>query len=260
MRVEVLVNHSFRLAESPLLDWESGDLYWVDIEGNAIYRLSSGREEKLLSVRTPTTLAFSVDRELVYTSFRSVVYEGRTWSLDEEGVRFNDGKCSPEGEFWVGTMDLEERRPIGKLYSFDGRKFRELVKGLTVSNGMDWLDDEFYLIDSPRRTILVFSYPSMKLKRTIDTSLIPGVPDGMTIDEQGRLWVAHYGGGLISVWNGGKLEMSIEIPVKLVTSVALGVNEAFVTTSGRDGVGGQVYRIEAEVRGRKPFTCDFSKS
>ena len=254
MRAEAFINSRFRLAESPLL--LEGRLYWVDIEGDGIYYFDGG-VRLWKGVKTPTTIA-PWRGGLIYTSFRSVVVGEKEFPISDEGVRFNDGKCSPEGELWVGTMDLDEREPKGRLYAFNGKGFRRLVEGLIISNGLDWLDDEFYLVDSPRRAVFVYSYPSLTLKGKIDTSSLPGVPDGLTVDSEGRIWVAHYGGGMVSVWEGGKLVDKVEVPVKLVTSVVLSEGgELYITTSGRDGVGGQIYRARVNARGRKHFECVF---
>ena len=63
-----------------------------------------------------------------------------------------------------------------------------------------------------------------------------GVPDGMTIDANGLLWVAHWGGFGVYVWNPstGKLVDKIDVPVPNVASCTFGGkkhNQLFITTA-----------------------------
>ncbi|GAB3658801.1 SMP-30/gluconolactonase/LRE family protein [Echinicola sediminis] len=146
--------------------------------------------------------------------------------------RFNDGKCDPFGRFWFGSMHLPETSPTAHLYCLhrDGR-IRHHLSDITVSNGLTWdvSKKQFYYIDSPTRTICAFdfddSFSPISHKRTIIQ--VPerlGFPDGMTIDKDGLLYVALWGGYGVGIWNPttGKLEDKIEVAAPNVTSCAFG--------------------------------------
>jgi sugar lactone lactonase YvrE len=67
--------------------------------------------------------------------------------------RMNDGKCSPEGRFWVGSIDFEMKANQGALFVLDGdrKTVRKAINGTTISNGIAWSSDSktMYYIDTP---------------------------------------------------------------------------------------------------------------
>src|SRR5699024_49293 len=116
--------------------------------------------------------------------------------------RFNDGKCDPAGRFWAGTMAMNNSENGGSLYRIDtNHKVTPMIRQVRMSNGLAWSPNNktMYYIDTPTKQIDAFDFNpdtgEIKNKRTVVT--IPeseGVPDGMTIDEEGNLWVAQWGG------------------------------------------------------------------
>ncbi|KAJ9573767.1 hypothetical protein L9F63_008850, partial [Diploptera punctata] len=141
----------------------------------------------------------------------------------------------------VGVFEPE----VGSLFSFD-KDFKPTthVTEVTVSNGLAWTEDlkHMYYIDSPKFTVDVFDFDAKTAKisnRRVAFDLvkngIEGLPDGMTIDTEGKLWVAVFNAsGVIRVDpTNGKLLTRIDIPSPQTTSVAFGgpqLDELYVTT------------------------------
>ncbi|MFP3205727.1 MAG: SMP-30/gluconolactonase/LRE family protein [Metallosphaera yellowstonensis] len=272
MKVEVFLKSDAILGEGPLWDWRDNTLYWVDILKGELHTVKGSSHVTYPSPKMISALGLREDGGLVVSAYHDLyVWKNGRFSplsaLDtSEEVRFNDGKCSPWGDFWVGTMDLRETREIGSMYRFREGRFSLLHDGLIISNGLDWLGDTFFLVDSPKKSIFAFKWNGERLEPqgvAVKTSYLPGVPDGMTLDSTGLMWVAHYGGGVISVWEpfAEKPVQVIRLPVKIVTSLTFGgidLREVFVTTSRREGeeLGGSVLRFEAENKGRPALVCN----
>ncbi|XP_033223874.1 regucalcin-like [Belonocnema kinseyi] len=165
-------------------------------------------------------------------------------------TRFNDGKADSSGRFWAGTITEINGEPQpneAAFYSLDkDLVLRTQIKPVTISNGLAWNsdDDTLYYIDTPTRQIAAFDYN--KFDGTISNKRIvfdvvqnnlPGVPDGMTIDSDGNLWIALFGGSQVIQVDpkSGKLLRSIPMPAKRITSVTFGdfsLDTLYVTTAG----------------------------
>jgi sugar lactone lactonase YvrE len=158
--------------------------------------------------------------------------------------RFNDGKCDPAGRFWVGTMALSEKKEAGSVYMIEKDLSHSIkLKGVTISNGMAWSPDNktFYFIDTPTFEVVAYDYDiktgTITNRRVAIT--IPkkeGFPDGMTIDSEGMLWIAHWDGWQVARWNpatGEKL-FSIPLPVARITSCTFGgedLQDLYITSA-----------------------------
>jgi sugar lactone lactonase YvrE len=164
------------------------------------------------------------------------------------GNRFNDGKCDPAGRFWAGTMPLSEDKPTGSLYMIAADRSAVKREGaITISNGLAWSLDHkvLYYIDTPTLEVVGYDFDmengNITNKRTIIN--IPkeeGFPDGMTIDNEGMLWIAHWGGWQVTRWNPstGKKLSAIKLPVSNVTSCIFGgesMKDLYIT-SARKGL------------------------
>lgn len=190
--------------------------------------------------------------------------------------RFNDGKCDPFGRFWAGTMSLSEEKGQGSLYCL-GTDLRVDKKhgSLTISNGLAWSPDQkyMYLIDTPTKKVTRFDYnlKSGDIENPTEVIAFPegvGAPDGMTIDEEGMLWIAHWGGAQVSRWNPetGEQVSSIPIPSLNVTSCAFGgenLDDLYVTTARKNTSeenldrfpeAGGVFKVRSGVKGLPPYT------
>jgi sugar lactone lactonase YvrE len=160
-----------------------------------------------------------------------------------EGVRFNDASVDPAGRVWVGSMDTAESQQLGELYRLDpAGSVTTVLKGMTVSNGLGWSPDgsRMYYVDSPTRRVDVFDYDcatgAIRDRRVFtDLTEADGVPDGLTVDADGYLWVAFWGGGVLRrIAPDGSVDAVIEVPVSQPTSCAFGgpgMTDLYVTTA-----------------------------
>ncbi|XP_011306335.1 regucalcin-like [Fopius arisanus] len=172
---------------------------------------------------------------------------------DRNFTRFNDGKVDPAGRFWAGSLGSKGNQALdnlGSLYRFspNGTPTR-IISPVSISNGLCWSHDNstFYYIDSPTLQVVAYNYNvstgNISNKRVVFTLKKihkDEVPDGMTIDAQGHLWVAiHSGGRVIQVDpKTGKEIRAVKLPVMAVTSVAFGGPnlDVLYVTSGREGL------------------------
>lgn len=162
--------------------------------------------------------------------------------------RFNDGKCDPAGRMWIGSMDKGGDTDRGSVYWIDqDQSYKKIISAISIPNGFSWSSDgkRLYFSDSPTRQVKGFNYDIFTGNITDSEVVIEfrseeGFPDGMTIDEEGMLWIAQYGAGKIGRWNpltGEKLE-HIDLPVPNVTSCAFGGDnlDILYITTATDGL------------------------
>ena len=243
------------LGEGLIWDGRTNQLYWVDIEQSRVYEwnlsdpsphvYSTGQQQVGTVVPASDGNLVVALEEGIYRLVRS---SGELTFLTKpheglEGQRFNDGKCDPAGRFWAGTIH-QKRLPHAALYRIDSSlKITQVLNGLTNSNGLCWSPDHntFYHIDTPTRQICAYDYElesgAIANKRVVIT--VPesmGKPDGMTIDREGMLWVALWGGAAVRCWNptNGELLQTIHVPAPNVTSCAFGgqnLDTLFITTA-----------------------------
>ncbi|WP_130611267.1 SMP-30/gluconolactonase/LRE family protein [Cohnella abietis] len=171
--------------------------------------------------------------------------------------RFNDGKCDRSGRFWAGSMSLQGEEGTGALYSLESDgTVRKVLTDINCSNGLGWsLDDsEMYYIDTnSAREVQRFSYnPATGAiadkKIIVKLSEGQGYPDGMTVDAEGMIWVAHWEGNCVTRWNPNTGEQidQINLPVSQVTSCCFGgeqLDELYIT-SAREGLSEEQLREE----------------
>ncbi|HEU5417982.1 MAG TPA: SMP-30/gluconolactonase/LRE family protein [Streptosporangiaceae bacterium] len=158
-------------------------------------------------------------------------------------VRFNEGKADPEGRFLAGTMDWHEREALGSLYQLEpGGRVSRLLGDVTISNGLDVSDDRriLYYVDSAAGGIDAFDRDPgtgrlSSRRRVAEVPRSDGILDGLTLDSDGCLWVAVFGGGQVRRYApDGRLIGMLEIPARQVTSVGFGgarLDELFITTA-----------------------------
>jgi sugar lactone lactonase YvrE len=159
-------------------------------------------------------------------------------------MRFNDGKCDPAGRFWVGTMSGSQGKAMGKLYCLDTDLSLHIMEtDIRISNGLTWNPEAtvMYYIDTPTRQVVAYDYDvdsgTISNKRLIIE--IPrqiGFPDGMTIDQEGMLWIAMWHGWNVTRWNphSGKMLASYETPARNTSSCCFGgsdLQDLYITTA-----------------------------
>ncbi len=164
--------------------------------------------------------------------------------VDRSVVRFNDGKPSPWGDFWAGTMPWRQGGPACSLYRLTpGGQVTELFGGVGLSNGLDWSGDRraFYYADSRSGGVDVFAADpetgDLGERRRFVT-VEAGIPDGLALDADGCLWLAVFGTGEVRRYTpSGDLDTVIRLPVDQPTSVAFGGDDLatlYITTARED--------------------------
>ena len=262
--MEIAVRANAKLAEGPRWDAAARRLLWVDIEGCELHILENAKDraialEAMVGAATPTSrgalLVALADRlalvDLADESVRTLVRLPHG-----PGLRSNDGACDAAGRFWIGTMALDETPGAGALYRYDGRLER-VLDAVTLSNGIGWTRDDtrMYYIDSPVQRVDLFDFELTSGRVddrrpfvSIDES--DGIPDGLTVDDEGGVWVALYGGSCVHRYDeSGRLDAVLEVPAENVTSCCFGGDDGrslFVTTAAPDG---NVYVTQPGVSG-----------
>ena len=156
--------------------------------------------------------------------------------------RINDGKTDHQGRLWFGTMDnLERNIHNGSLYCLDSNlNLNQVDKNYMITNGPAFINKRcFYHTDSKKKIVYkIYIDKNLKViskKIFIKFRKNEGSPDGMTLDNYQNLWICHYNGSCISVYNkkGNKLH-SVNMPTKNITNCTFGGyrnSELFVTTA-----------------------------
>lgn len=255
MEAQFVIDTKAKLGEGPIWHHKQNQLYWIDIEGRQLHLYKPDVGE-LTSFPTQERIGTVVPIEgggalvaLQNGIYTMDVSSGNmtliTNPLDTlPDMRFNDGKCDPAGRFWVGTMHLQNKQGAASLYVMDNHHHvRQVLDNLTISNGIIWSGDQktMYFIDTPTRQVKAFEYnvatggiSSPSIAITIPDG--SGSPDGMTIDEEGMLWIGLWGGAAVGRFNPntGKLIQKIEVPALNVTACAFGgelLDTLYITTA-----------------------------
>jgi sugar lactone lactonase YvrE len=279
------------LGEGARWDARRGELLRVDIMAGRVYRDRVDDDGALLPVRTyqvPGTVGAIApvqdDDGWLLAAGRGFVHlspDGGLQPVAEEvapaGTRMNDAACDPQGRFWAGTK--ADAVGSAALYRLDGSGHAEQVlDGLTISNGLGWSLDgaTMYLADSGPRVIHAFTFDAERGTITDGRVLIQvpqevGAPDGLTVDADGDLWVAIWGGGRVHRYApDGVLRQTLSIPAKETTSCAFagpGLHRLYVTTATEDWsderrraepTAGLTYRFDTDATGQPaaPFRPD----
>ena len=253
---EVAVEARAELGEGPRWDASSATLLWVDIPGHRVHRYdpATGRDAEEL---VPGVVSLALPRRrggaVIGLPDGVHVLDGERSPLlvpiEAEGskTRTNDGACDAAGRLWVGTMSIDERSPLGGLYRVDADlSVTAVLIGTTISNGLGWSPsgDRFYFIDSPTRQVDAFDFDpesgALEGRRRFAAIEVEGaVPDGLTVDVEGGVWVALHGGwGLRRYAPDGRLAAVVELPIARVTSCCFGgadLRDLYVTTR-REGL------------------------
>jgi sugar lactone lactonase YvrE len=250
MLIETVGSYRAQWGEGPL--WWGDSLLYVDIEKHRVIRFNPATgEERIFEVGERVgTVVPRQNGGLVIAGDNGFLF------VDEEGTvtpigdpepdkkpdnRFNDGKCSPDGRFFAGTISLVKKTGDARLYRLDpDLSIHEAYGPVTNSNGLIWTADggTMYYIDTPKKEVLAFRYASGLLtepRRVISTAQYGSSPDGMTIDSAGNLWVAFCHGAMVICYDpatGAELQR-IDLPCLETTACAFGgpdLTDLYVTT------------------------------
>jgi sugar lactone lactonase YvrE len=251
---ECIFQYPAVLGEGP--SWIAGEgLLWVDIESSHVHIYDpAGMRLRTWTMPCHVGVAVPTMRGDFLTATRDGFMRldpasGKTTPLVHPEAhlpdnRFNDGKCDPQGRFWAGTMSYSRTPQAASLYRLDpDLSVQRVLDKVTTSNGLAWSLDgrTMYYIDTPTRCVQAFDFDSatgsLSNRRTIIT--IPesmGKPDGMTIDQQGMLWIALWGGWAVTRWNPttGELLGRVRVPVERTSSCCFGGDDLgtlYITTA-----------------------------
>ncbi|MFE2561857.1 SMP-30/gluconolactonase/LRE family protein [Streptomyces sp. NPDC059352] len=250
-----------RLTEGPVWDQRSQELLWVDIAAGLIHRGSLGPRSDgtgLPDLVRRTTLAFDSTVGAVHpcrsgatiaavgTSVLRLI-DGRaeevaTAPLPADGIkrRLNDAGCDPRGRLLVGTMATDVVPGAGALYLLEPQGLRVLEESVTISNGLAWspCGQLLYYADSATGRVDVFDYDlatGTPSRRRLFLEVGDGVPDGLTVDRDGSLWVAIWGAGQVRAYApDGTAHTQVSVPASQVSSVTFAgprLNTLIITTA-----------------------------
>ena len=242
-----------KLGEGTLWVKDQNSIFFVDIKKKRIF---------YLNIKTKKKKIFKVNKEIGFIAhFKKQIFilglqgEIRIQNLKTKKIlksiniepkiklnRINDGKTDPKGNLWFGTMDnLERKIEKGSLYKLDKNlNLKKIDKNYRITNGPAFIDQfNFYHTDSGKK--IIYKIKINKKNEIIKKNIFKkftfneGSPDGMTLDKNNNLWVAHYHGACVSVFDSkAKLIHRIQLPAKNITNCAFGGqnnNELFITSA-----------------------------
>ncbi len=291
LQAELALDHKALLGEGSLWDDREGRLLWVDIPAGEIHAFNpvSGQDELRYKANGPVgTVVQRQNGDLLAATGMGLLFvdehtgESRLVchpEQDKPNNRYNDGKCGPDGRFWVGSM---ASGPIlqgqGSLYRLDADlRCDTILEGVTISNGIAWSPDgrTMYYTDTQTGEIWAYEYDlstgEIANRRTV-VKIAPGEggPDGFTVDAEGMLWVAQWGGWQVGRYDPetGEKIAQIDVPAAQVSSCAFGgekLDTLFITTASvglseangaNQPLAGCLFHADAGVSGMK--ACRFS--
>lgn len=283
-KARMVLDSKATLGEGAIWDHRSGILYWVDIEEGILnlYKPQIGANREIdLGQRVGTVVP--VDTGGVLVALQGGIYRldpgtGKKMKLvhPEKSLpdnRYNDGKCDPSGRFWVGSMGLNSQKHAGALYRINpDLSWEKMIDSVTISNGIVWSPDttRMYYIDTPTQKVMAYRFDN-RTGQLSDPEIaieIPdtlGHPDGSTLDAEGMIWIAMWGGHAVTRWNPqtGELLRRIEVPAPNVSSCAFGGKnlETLYITTARAGMdeeqlkkyshSGGLFKVKPGVRGMR---------
>jgi sugar lactone lactonase YvrE len=279
---KILWNSPCELGEGPMWHPSEKGLYWVDILQKQLHFF----DPKLVAIQTyqfdkmPGAVVVTDSHFHLLISFEDGIAKFNTHTQElkylvklhenKPNMRANDGKCDPWGNFWVGTMSKTCENEAGALYCLrpDG-SFEMKIDKSTISNGLAWdvQKGKMYYIDSMRDSIRSYDFEPKTCTLSNEKTVVHRPDcryfDGMTIDTEGRLWVAHCTDFCIRRWNPetGEELLKIEMPVPKVTSLTFGGDDyktLFITTAQEHmtpeevekyPLSGSIFSIETDYQG-----------
>lgn len=241
--------------ESPMWVPEEGALYWVDCEGDKLFRLDAGTgKHQVFPASLPVTAIgrrakggwiAATKKGIAFWDAKANRFE---FIVDpEEGHadhRCNDAAVDRKGRFWVGTMNQKDlNASTGSLWRLDpDLKLHKIDTGFAVPNGIAFSPDDqtMYVTDMFHGKIVAYDFDlaAGSVSRRRDFAVLPkdaGIPDGLIVDAQGYIWSAHWGGWRVTRYApDGRTDREVRLPVANVTCMAFGgpqLEELYITTA-----------------------------
>ena len=260
--VRVAVASAAQLGESPVWHPREQVLYYCDIPGHTLNRFDprTGTLDHWNFDTDVASLAPMLDGALLLAMrdglWRFDARSGERTRVAEPPYdplteRFNDGKCDPQGRFWVGTIYEPRKPPLASLHCLVRDRLVRRADGITVSNGLAWSPNgrTMYWSDTAAHTIYAFdfeptggglanrrifaSFPVKQAGQPLDT--YGGRPDGAAVDVEGCYWVAMFEGQrLLRLSPEGEVVREVKLPVRCATMPCFGganLKTIFITTA-----------------------------
>lgn len=303
MKVQPVGQRRYKLGEGPHWDERSGTLLFVDGHRGQIFRYDpqSGAETELahLEEEIGNIIPYAEDNRKLAVCMGRGVYRLDldtmektllTEMFDKDSpvrTRINDGKCDAMGRLWAGSMPAKidpvdvESTVCGKnsLWSFSKGQLKDKLDKVNLSNGITWTTDNrtMFYNDSVPGTTYAFDFDvasgDISNKRVLlDFKATPGyqelgVPDGMTIDVNDKIWLACCFSSMVVQVDPetAKILTKVSFPTKYITSCCFGGTnyDTLYVTSGNfppdatqheDGLLYQVTELGAKGRAAFEFT------
>ena len=273
--VEVFADLRADVGEAPHWDQRSMTLLFVDLTGGTIFRydqsgtalssFSVGQEVGAVVPRRDGGLVLAVRDGIAVATDAGDNFElTAPVERDTQGNRMNDAKCDPAGRLLAGTTAFDFTPQAAALYRVEPDwSYDRIVRDVTQSNGIAWSPggSQLYFIDSATQSVDAFDYDTDtgsvgNRRRLVTIERAHGIPDGMTVDSRGNLWVACFGGGAVRCFSpAGEQLDEVLFPVSQVTSCTFGgpgLADLYVTSAA--------YRLSTERLKREPragatFVC-----
>lgn len=260
IELEPLIDTRFQLAEGPAYDDRRNALWFCNIVGRALHRVSLANMERAHWDFPSEVCSFGLaesGRLVVALRDKVGLFDPDSGSFDEiahiglgpSEARLNDGKVGPDGAFWVGSMDVSRRPPDeieGKLYRVDAAgRVETKVEGIAVANGLAFSPDGTAMFHSDSRGPWIdrwrFDSETGAISErtriaTPDDSI--GRPDGGATDAEGCYWSAGVSAARLNHFTAdGALLASYPVPVSSPTMPCFGGDglTTLFLTSLRDG-------------------------
>jgi sugar lactone lactonase YvrE len=283
LAAEVVLAAGDQLGEGPNWDAVAQALIRVDISAGRIHRYqpTTGRSS---TIDVGDLVGFAIPRRdggLVAGVRNTIVLldaDGGRRTIarveqDRPDNRFNDARCDAAGRLWAGTLSMVREPGAAALYRVDpDGAIRPVIQRMTSSNGLGWSPDDqsMYLIDSPTQRIDVLDFDvtagTLHDRRPlVEIDARDGLPDGLTVDAEGCIWVALFGGAAVRRYTpDGKLDAVVPLPTMNCTCPAFGgaeLDELYVTSArhrlddaqlAAQPLAGALFRAHPGARGRLP--------
>lgn len=272
MRAELLTDAVAHHAEGPCWWPGRGGLRWVDmLAGDVLHLADTGEITRTHVGEVAAMIRPRAGGGAVIAVERGLAFADEDWRVDPlrpmwttDSVRMNEGGIAPDGSLYVGSMAYDQAKGAARLYRVAPDLDVETeLDSVTVSNGIDWSPDGTlaYYDDTPTGRITVFDWtPEEGLTSGRTFAEVDGFPDGLTVDAEGGVWTALFGGSRVERRSpDGTLDAVIEVGARQVTACTFGgedLDELYITTSreglaeGEDPAAGAVFVARPGVRGK----------
>jgi sugar lactone lactonase YvrE len=254
--LQTVLQHRCALGEGPVWNEETQTIFWLDITQSLIHSYNINQQKHIIfnagemvgciAFREKGGLVAGLQNGIAFIDIENNKVEHIINPQDNPAIRFNDGKCDAAGRFWVGTMALSEEENKGNLFVMEtDLSVKKKIENVSISNGIAWNSDNtiMYYINTPTNYVFAFDYDIengeiSNQRVAVDLTHENGFADGMTIDDEGMLWIAFYSGWRVARYNpeNGGLLKQIELPVENVSCCTFGgpgLNDLYITTASK---------------------------